>query len=163
MTCSVPERATLAKEGMPAMPIAIMAVSVEGPHTAPAIIAKSSAGKASSKSALRITNASAHVPRRMPARMPSGTPTTAAIPTATRPTKTVIWAPAMRREAVSRPKRSVPRRCSALGPARLTSGCARVGSYGVHTSEITATSTVAATRMVPSQPEKRSFIIYHLP
>src|SRR5699024_11861074 len=33
ITCKVPERATRAKEGMPATPMAIMAVSVDGPHT----------------------------------------------------------------------------------------------------------------------------------
>lgn len=39
----------------------------------------------------------------MPARMPKGTPMSAEIPTATNPTKSVIWEPAMMRENTSRP------------------------------------------------------------
>ncbi len=117
LTIPLPGWHARAKEGIPAMPMAIMAVVVDGPHTAPAMMASSKAGKASSRSEPRMMRESRMLLRRMPATTPSGTPTSAAMPTAMTPTKSVMRAPTIRREAMSRPKRSVPRRCSAELPA----------------------------------------------
>ncbi|MNW62411.1 hypothetical protein D3C74_405390 [compost metagenome] len=92
MTCSVPLRATRANPGIEPMPMASMAVSVLAPKTAPNMMATSSAGKASRMSAPRIVTSSA-TPPRIPARIPSGVPISSAMPTATRPTSSVMRAP----------------------------------------------------------------------
>ena len=94
ITCSVPERAMRANAGTVAIPIASIAVSVEAPKTAPNMIASKSAGKASSRSLERITSSSAQRGN-IPARIPSGVPISAATPTATTPTNSVVRAPHM--------------------------------------------------------------------
>ncbi len=81
----VPARMTRTKPGIDATPIATIAVVTDPPYFAARMIATSSAGKASRMSLARITNSDTPG-RTMPARMPIGVPTTAAMPTATMPT-----------------------------------------------------------------------------
>ena len=85
MTTIVPERTTRTKDGTLAIPIAVIAEVMDAPNTVAKISAMSSAGNASQMSVIRIRN-SLHAGRTMPARMPSGVPITAAMPTATMPT-----------------------------------------------------------------------------
>ena len=151
-TCSVPARASRINDGTPAMPMAAIAVSVDGPHTAPAMMASSSAGKASSRSAPRMSTPSKTLPWRIPAAMPNGMPTSAAMATAMTPTPKVMRAPTMSRLKVSRPKRSVPKRCAVLGPWRRAGASASAGGYGVHTSDNKATAATTATMPRPTRP-----------
>ena len=109
ITCRVPDRTTRMNAGMVAMPIAIIAVVTELPNLAANTNASSSAGNASSRSVARIRNSEAPG-RTMPATMPSGVPITAAMPTATMPTYSVVLAPSISRLAMSRPRMSVPRK-----------------------------------------------------
>jgi hypothetical protein len=85
ITCSVPDLATRANAGIAPMPSATIAVVVPAPNAAPNTIASSRPGNASSTSDPRMRSVPGHPPR-MPATTPTGTPTTAAIPTATIPT-----------------------------------------------------------------------------
>ena len=77
---------------MLATPMAIIAVSVLPPKTALNMIARSSAGNARRMSQLRMTRVPSHG-FVIAAKIPSGTPTSAATPTATTPTKRVVRAP----------------------------------------------------------------------
>ena len=121
ITCSVPDRAIRANDGIVAMPIATIAVSVSAPNTAPNMIASSSAGNASTRSLTRMTNSPSHRGD-IPARMPSGVPMTAAIPTATTPTYNVVRAPTMIWLSRSRPNLSVPNKCDAPKPEQPVGG-----------------------------------------
>ena len=114
ITWSAPLRITRAKLGTEAMPMAIIAVSVLAPNTAPNMMASSNAGNASSRSFVRMTNSEVHR-RDIAARIPSGTPITAATPTATTPTNSVVRDPTMIWLNTSRPNLSVPNQCSHEG------------------------------------------------
>ncbi len=149
ITCSDPLRTTRAKLGTVAMPIAIIAVSVLAPKTAPNMIASSSAGNASSRSLARITT-SPNQRVAIAARMPSGTPITAATPTATNPTNSVVRAPTMIWLRTSRPNLSVPSQCCAEGVSSREVGSTSVGSYGVQTNETSAMATTSSTSRPPT-------------
>ncbi|WP_345147469.1 hypothetical protein [Nonomuraea rubra] len=69
-----------------ATPMAIIAVSVPGPYTAPSMTASSSAGKANTRSLTRMISSDSQPRGVIPATTPSGVPRTAAMPTATMPT-----------------------------------------------------------------------------
>ncbi len=86
MTWSVAARATRANAGTVATPMAIIAVSVPAPYTAPSMTASSSAGKANTRSLTRMISSDSQPRGVIPAARPSGTPSAAAMPTATTPT-----------------------------------------------------------------------------
>ena len=58
---------------------------------------------------------------------------TAAIPTATTPTNSVVRAPIRIWEKMSRPNLSVPSQCRDENPCSRSAALTKVGSYGVHT------------------------------
>jgi hypothetical protein len=134
---------------MVAMPMAIIAVQVEAPNAAASRMASSSAGKAYSTSVARITSSDSQPPT-TPDRIPSGTPQSAAMPTAITPTSNVVWAPTMIRLATSMPKPSVPSRCAPKGGRRTAAGSTRTGSYGVQRNETSATTMVSPTSTAPT-------------
>ena len=84
------------------------------------------------------------------ARMPSGTPITAATPTATNPTNSVVREPTMIWLRTSRPNLSVPSQCWAEGVSSREVGSTSVGSYGVHTNETSAMTTTTSTSTPPT-------------
>ncbi len=86
------------------MPMAMMALSAEGPNTAVIRTAISSDGKANTRSLPRITISSSQLPRRAAAARPSGTPSPMPMPTATSATAIDTRAPTMIIENTSRPK-----------------------------------------------------------
>ena len=92
MTCSAPLRMRRTKLGTVAIPMATIATRVDPPKIALSMMASSSAGKASNRSLVRIITSLVHRPV-MAAMMPSGTPMTVAMPTATTPTKSVVRDP----------------------------------------------------------------------
>ena len=113
------------------------------PKTAPNMIASSSAGNASSRSLPRIMTSPSHR-EAIAARIPSGTPITAATPTATKPTNSVVRAPTMIWLKTSRPNLSVPSQCCAEGFSSREAGSTSVGSYGVQTKETSAMATTSS-------------------
>ncbi len=116
MTCTVPLRAIRANTGMVPIPIATIAVMVDGPNTAANMIASNSAGNASSRSLPRSRTRPGN-PGAMPIMIPSGVPTRPATPTDTIPTNRVVRAPTISRDSTSRPNWSVPSRLDHPGPA----------------------------------------------
>ena len=82
-SASAAPRVTRAKTGTLKMPMAMMALTADGPKTAVIMMAMSSAGKAKTRSFARMIASSSSDPRRAAARSPSGTPTPMPIPTAT--------------------------------------------------------------------------------
>ncbi len=119
------------------------------PNTAPNMMASSNAGNASSRSLVRMMNSLGHR-RAIAARIPSGTPITAATPTATTPTNNVVRDPTMIWLNTSRPNLSVPNQWSHDGLASRTVGSTSVASYGVQTNETSAISAMSPTITAPT-------------
>lgn len=149
ITPMAPLRTTRANDGIVEMPMAIIAVTTPWPWTAVSMIANSSAGKARSRSLARMTTSPHHLGT-IAERMPSGTPTTAATPTETRPTSRVVRDPTMSSETTSRPNLSVPSQCRVDGVASRSAALISPTSNGVQTSEMTARIAMTATIPPPT-------------
>ncbi len=119
-------RTSRAKTGTLKTPIATIAFTPPGPASAVSNTALSRAGKANTRSALRI-NARSSAGGPSAASSPSGTPP--ASPSATaRPASPTDWpSPTASIENTSRPNGSVPSQCSAEGAARRWAKSMRVG------------------------------------
>ena len=86
------------------MPMAMMAFSAPGPNTAVIMIAMRRAGKAKTRSLVRMIASSTRLPRRAAAARPSGTPSPSPMPTATNATAMEVRAPTISIDRMSRPK-----------------------------------------------------------
>src|SRR5712692_3481971 len=111
-----------------------------GPTIAARKIANVSAGNASQASVIRMITWSTQPPR-YPDRIPSTVPRMPAKITAMKPTTSETRGPKMRRERTSRPRWSVPSRCSPVPPSCQAGGWKR--SPSVPTSGLWGASTLA--------------------
>src|SRR5262245_44145425 len=89
--------------------------------------------------------------------MPSAPPTMRPISGASTPTLSEIRAPKTRRESRSRPSRSVPSQCAALGGIRRSSMSMSVGLGSGSRSAIAAATTIAAIQPIASQNNSPNF------
>src|SRR5690625_4697905 len=126
-TLSTAPRATRAKMGMYTMAIAIIALPMPRPRIAMMVMARSTAGKANSRSMRRMITSSVQPPKK-PARAPSRTPAKVEMLTAMSATRTDTAAPWRMREKMSRPNSSVPSRCAADGGLSLAPKSISTGS-----------------------------------
>src|SRR5215207_9010728 len=77
--------------------------------------------------------------------------------TATNPTGSDIRPPYNTREKMSRPKVSAPKRCFALGAARIAVESCAIGSYGAMIGARTASNITVVSATVPAMPPGLSF------